>query len=175
MAVWEGEGGRTVKTDLNRDAINIKAAMELAVADLADKLGSPGVTGVGHRIVHGGQQFKGPALLDESTMKQLRALVPFAPMHQPRNIEIIDAARAALPSATQFGCFDTAFHHGRPHLAKLYGLPCALNSVGDHVIWVSRNFLRLHRVAAEIQIREEGRWPGNRGTSWQWSQSLRYE
>jgi acetate kinase len=130
MAVWEGEGGRTVKTDLNRDAINIKAAMELAVADLAERALLSGVTGVGHRIVHGGQQFKGPALLDESTMKQLRALVPFAPMHQPRNIEIIDAARAALPSATQFGCFDTAFHHSRPHLAKLYGLPCALTRSG---------------------------------------------
>jgi acetate kinase len=63
-------------------------------------------------------------------MKQLRALVAFAPMHQPRNIEIIDAARAALPSATQFGCFDTAFHHNRPHVAKLYGLPRALTRSG---------------------------------------------
>jgi acetate kinase len=65
MAVWEGEGGRTVKIDLNRDAINIKAAMELAVADLAEQALLRGVTGVGHRIVHGGQQFKQAALLDE--------------------------------------------------------------------------------------------------------------
>lgn len=97
--------------------------MGLAVADLAERGLLRGVTGVGHRVVHGGQQFKGPALLDEPTMEQLRALIPLAPMNQPRNIEIIDAARTAWPSATQFGCFDTAFHHTRPRLAKLYGLP----------------------------------------------------
>jgi acetate kinase len=130
MAVWEGEGRQTVKSDLNRDAIDIKAAMELAIGDLAKRALLRGVTGVGHRIVHGGLQFKRAALLDGSTMKQLRALVPLAPMHQPRNIEIIDAARVALPWATQFGCFDTAFHHSRPRLAKLYGLPRALTRSG---------------------------------------------
>jgi len=130
MAVWEGEGGRTAKIDLNRDAIDIKSAMDLAVADLAQRGLLQAVTTIGHRIVHGGQQFKGPALLDETTMKQVRALIPLAPMHQPRNIQIIDAASTALPSAKQFGCFDTAFHHSRPHVAKLYGLPRALTQSG---------------------------------------------
>jgi acetate kinase len=96
MAISEGDGEQTAKIDLKTDAIHIKGAMKLAVADLVDRDLLRDVTTVGHRIVHGGQQFKRPALLDEPTMKQLRALIPLAPMHQPRAIEIIDAARTAL-------------------------------------------------------------------------------
>lgn len=130
MTVTTGEEDQTVDIDLNKGMIDIRQAVRHAVTDLANRDILHKVTCVGHRIVHGGQQFKGAAFLDEPTMDQLRALVPLAPMHQPRNIEIIDAVHAALPSAKQFGCFDTAFHHGRPRLAKLYGLPRALTDSG---------------------------------------------
>ncbi|MEP7453432.1 acetate/propionate family kinase [Phyllobacterium sp. SB3] len=130
MTVSAGGGNRTVDIDLNDGAINIKQAMNQVIAHLADRDLLRKVTCVGHRIVHGGQHFKSAVLLDEPTMKQLRELAPLAPMHQPRNIAIIDTVQAVLPSTRQFGCFDTAFHHTRPQLAKIYGLPRELTDSG---------------------------------------------
>lgn len=130
MTVYEGDGKRAVDIDLGRSSIDVKQAVVNAVKDLANRDILHKVTGVGHRIVHGGQEFKGPVVLDEPTMKQVRALVAMAPMHQPRNIAIIEAIQASLPTAKQFGCFDTAFHQSRPRLAKLYGLPRELINSG---------------------------------------------
>lgn len=88
------------------------------------------ITMIGHRIVHGGQDFSSATLLDIDSVQRLWQLAPLAPMHQPRNLEIVEAAQGAWPDARHYGCFDTAFHHDRPRLAKLYGLPRELTESG---------------------------------------------
>jgi len=55
------------------------------------------VVGVGHRVVHGGRHFAGPALLDDGALDAVRGFAPLAPLHQPFNLKGIDLARAALP------------------------------------------------------------------------------
>ncbi|WP_164661872.1 acetate/propionate family kinase [Tropicibacter sp. Alg240-R139] len=81
------------------------------------------VTGVGHRIVHGGKTFTGPVELTHQVMGQLETLVPLAPLHQPHNLAAVRAAQAAFPDAVQIGCFDTSFHQGHSFVNDAFAIP----------------------------------------------------
>jgi acetate kinase len=79
----------------------------------------------GHRIVHGGTALVAPAVIDNEVLKQLEALVPLAPLHQPAGIRGARAVMTALPGVPAVACFDTAFHAGLPLAAATYALPAA--------------------------------------------------
>jgi acetate kinase len=79
---------------------------------------------VGHRIVHGGSR-PGPVALDATVEAELRALTTLAPLHQPRALAGVAAARAALPGVPQVACFDTSFHSTLPAAASTYAVPAA--------------------------------------------------
>lgn len=78
---------------------------------------------IGHRVVHGGQAFSSPVLVDESVMIKLDTYSPFAPLHQPHNLSGIRAAMEAFPSVPQIACFDTAFHRSHPWVNDAFALP----------------------------------------------------
>ncbi|MBO0822713.1 MAG: acetate/propionate family kinase [Actinobacteria bacterium] len=78
---------------------------------------------VGHRVVHGGTRFSQAVLIDEAVIGAIAGLADLAPLHQPRALAGIDAARNALPGVPQIACFDTAFHAGLPAAAARYALP----------------------------------------------------
>lgn len=82
-----------------------------------------GIDTVGHRVVHGGLTFTGPVVVDDAVVVRLRELVDLAPLHQPRAIAAIAAARNVVPGATHVACFDTAFHARLPPAAYVYALP----------------------------------------------------
>lgn len=81
------------------------------------------IVAVGHRIVHGGTAHADPVLLTDAILSDLKALIPFAPLHQPHNLAGVEAARAEFPEAQQIGCFDTAFHRGQPFESDAFALP----------------------------------------------------
>ncbi|HEY7582584.1 MAG TPA: acetate/propionate family kinase [Acidimicrobiia bacterium] len=81
------------------------------------------VEGVGHRIVHGGNVFSGPVVVDRDVVQELTRLVDLAPLHQPMSLAALDAVTAALPSVPAVACFDTAFHADLPLAAATYPLP----------------------------------------------------
>jgi acetate kinase len=83
---------------------------------------------VGHRVVHGGSIFTGPAVIDDSVLAAIGDLTDLAPLHQPRALAGIDATRRRLPGTPAVACFDTAFHAGLPAAAATYALPAAWNS-----------------------------------------------
>lgn len=87
---------------------------------------------IGHRVAIGGLGHSGPALLTPEVLEKLRALIPLAPLHQPRNLEAVDILRRSHPHLPQVACFDTAFHHTLPRVAQLYGLPRAISEAGAH-------------------------------------------
>jgi len=94
------------------------------LAELKDAIGSLGrVSAAGHRIVHGGDIFSGPVLVDERVRQQLGALVDLAPLHQPKSLAALDAVRALLPDVPAVACFDTAFHATIPDAAATFALP----------------------------------------------------
>jgi acetate kinase len=85
--------------------------------------GQAGVGVVGHRVVHGGSRFTGPVLVDDAVLTGIAELTDLAPLHQPRALAGIEAARAALPGVPAVACFDTAFHATLPPAAACYALP----------------------------------------------------
>ena len=86
----------------------------------------------GHRIVHGGDAFSAPVLIDDEVLKQLDALAPLAPLHQPHNLAAVRALSRIAPDLPQVACFDTAFHSGQPAVARLFALPRELTEAGVH-------------------------------------------
>ena len=88
------------------------------------------VTGIGHRVVHGGRKFSQPVVLDAAIVDALREFIPLAPLHQPHNLAGIAAMSAALPGVPQVACFDTAFHRSQPEVAQHFALPRAITAQG---------------------------------------------
>ena len=78
---------------------------------------------VGHRVVHGGQHYLAPILIDAKVLMELEALVPLAPLHQPHNLATIRALLETMPSLPQVACFDTAFHRTQPDVAQGFAIP----------------------------------------------------
>jgi acetate kinase len=78
---------------------------------------------VGHRVVHGGDRFSGPTVIDDDVLAEVRDLIPLAPLHNPANIAGIEVARSRFPDTPQVAVFDTAFHASMPPRAWRYALP----------------------------------------------------
>jgi len=81
------------------------------------------IEAVGHRIVHGGEEFTASVKIDDHVLKSIERFADLAPLHNPPNLTGIRAAMHSLPNAVQAACFDTAFHTTIPETAYLYALP----------------------------------------------------
>ena len=108
-----------------------KAAMELVREALTDPekgiLGDLSeIDGVGHRVVHGGEQYASSVVIDDDVMKAIEKNVELAPLHNPPNLIGIREAQGVLPTTRQVAVFDTSFHQTMPPAAYLYGLPYEL-------------------------------------------------
>ena len=81
------------------------------------------LTAAGHRIVHGGPKFSAPQLVDAHMKEALKELIPFAPLHLPSQVAMIEAVAVHFPDLPQVACFDTAFHSRMPEVAQRFALP----------------------------------------------------
>jgi acetate kinase len=134
-------GSASLKLSVLAEDGTVSAALELDRWDgspdhpeLASFLsGNGNVAATGHRVVHGGSRFTGPVLIDGPVLAAIAELTDLAPLHQPRALAGIAAARRALPHVPAVACFDTAFHAGMPAAAARYALPAD---------WTSRFGLR---------------------------------
>jgi acetate kinase len=84
------------------------------------------INAVGHRVVHGGEAFKGSVFINNEVIEEMERCVELAPLHNPPNLKGIYAMQALLPDVPQVGVFDTAFHQTMPQHAYMYGIPYAL-------------------------------------------------
>lgn len=97
-----------------------------ALRTVFDDLGGGTPDGVGHRVVHGGDRFVRPTLLDDATVDAIRALTPLAPLHNPGAVAGIEAARETFGDAPHVAVFDTAFHADLPPVAATYAIDRAV-------------------------------------------------
>ena len=91
---------------------------EIGVISSMDEIGA-----VGHRVVHGAEEFADSCVITEAVMKALEKCVPLAPLHNPPNIIGIEACKKIMPNTPMVGVFDTAFHQTMPSKAFMYALP----------------------------------------------------
>ena len=122
-----GERTDTIRAKI----VNHEEGMHLILQTLAgsadDALGDISeISAVGHRVVHGGEEFTGSVLIDDRVLSSIEKFADLAPMHNPLNLICIRAAQHNLPGVPQVACFDTAFHATIPQVAYLYALPYEL-------------------------------------------------
>jgi len=103
-----------------------------AVGILMDWVRERGDTlaGVGHRVVHGGPKYDAPERITHEMVADLRALTPFDPEHLPEEILLTHAFHERFPDLPQVACFDTAFHHDLPRVARLLPIPRRYEALG---------------------------------------------
>lgn len=84
------------------------------------------ITAIGHRVVHGGEQYSQPTLITQEVEQAISQLAKLAPLHNPANLIGIKACQQAFEDLPQVAVFDTAFHQSMPEKAYVYGLPYSL-------------------------------------------------
>jgi len=112
-----------ITTDLPNHTVAIELVLKVlvspvygAVKDLTE------ISAVGHRVVHGGENFAASAIIDNAVMQAIQDCIELAPLHNPPNIAGIEACQKLMPGVPQVAVFDTAFHQTMPDYAYLYGL-----------------------------------------------------
>jgi acetate kinase len=113
---WQKAGGATPVADHRAALREVIGALRQADLDT-------GIAAIGHRVVHGGDRFVTPTLVDDAVLDGIRALVPLAPLHNPANATGIEVARQLWPGVPQVAVFDTAFHATLPAPAHRYAVP----------------------------------------------------
>jgi acetate kinase len=109
-----GDDDTVLRTaDLGSDGSDLGAAIK----------GWPEPQAVGHRIVHGGERFTAPAVVDTDVRAEIERLTDLAPLHQPKSLAALDEVTAAFADVPAVACFDTAFHHTISAAAATYALP----------------------------------------------------
>ena len=103
-----------------------ESCLKFALPLLIAKLGGDTISGIGHRVVHGGSKFAQPTLIDAEVEAAIEKLIALAPLHNPANLKGIRIAREIFPALAQVAIFDTSFHQTLPTRAHTYALPKAL-------------------------------------------------
>ncbi len=98
----------------------LKALLESGVIASMDEIGA-----VGHRVLHGGEEFTASCIITPEVKAAIRKYIPLGPLHNPANLMGIEACEAVMPSTPQVAVFDTAFHQTMPKKAFMYGVPYA--------------------------------------------------
>jgi acetate kinase len=84
------------------------------------------VDAIGHRFVHGGTLFDRTVKVNDATLSGLRQCLPFAPIHNPNSLSVIEVCQDDLPGVPQYAIFDTSFHAGMPNSSRQYAIPRVL-------------------------------------------------
>ena len=105
-----------------------KEAIELVLKTLTDGEGKvinsiDDIDAIGHRAVHGGEEFAGSVLITPRVIEKMKELIPLAPLHNPANIMGMEICQELMPGKPNVAVFDTAFHQSMPDYAYMYALP----------------------------------------------------
>ncbi|HUM50445.1 MAG TPA: acetate/propionate family kinase, partial [Chitinophagales bacterium] len=102
--------------------INFKNILQFCLQNIKDDSMSTSIVAIGHRVVHGGDDYQQPVLINEHVEKVIEDLCSLAPLHNPANLAGIQVAKEIFPSLPNVAVFDTAFHQTIPNRAKYYAI-----------------------------------------------------
>ena len=116
------------KYEVQENIADHKAALQLLLKVLVDKENGvlenlEEIKAIGHRVVHGGENFSSSILITPEVLAELKALIPLAPLHNPANIMWIESVQEILPGVPNIAVFDTAFHQTMDPAAFIYPIP----------------------------------------------------
>lgn len=122
------EVGRKGKTKIRHECVDHAAAIKLIIDALTcPKYGVvrsvSDISAVGHRVVHGGEEFTESVIIDDNVLHTFKGLADLAPLHNPPNIQGIEAAQRLMPKIPHVATLDTAWHHTMSKPQYIYALP----------------------------------------------------
>src|SRR3989344_959656 len=109
---------------------NHSIAAEILLDWLKHRTSKHKVTVIGHRVVHGGPKYFETCIIDDEVLENLRETIRFNPLHLPVEIQLIETFRQHFEQAQHIVCFDTAFHHNLPLVARLFPIPRRYEALG---------------------------------------------
>ena len=121
LSVHEADGGDSFTRPIVAE--DYQQSVAVLMDWIAQREQDSRLVAVGHRVVHGGPNYHQPQRLSAELMEELRRLTPFDPQHLPQEILLMDAFSRRFPHLRQIACFDTAFHHDLPRVARLLPIP----------------------------------------------------
>jgi len=127
--IWSCDGDPHIER-LSSSKYNLAGALTFLWARLTEAIGGSDFAAVVHRVVHGGPDFSQPHLITSEFLEKLRIISPLAPEHVPAVIDLIQTLRKLFPELIQIACFDTAFHHDLPKLARILPIPRRYERLG---------------------------------------------
>jgi acetate kinase len=107
-----------------------EGALDYLVQFVRERFSQYRLAAVGHRVVHGGQEYSRPTRVTPAIVDALARYIPLAPLHQPHNLGPIRLLMERLPALPQVACFDTAFHRVQPSVAQAFALPHKITDKG---------------------------------------------
>ena len=120
----DGREKYIVETDLKDHQVAIDLVLKTLVDEEQGVIKSMDeISGVGHRVVHGGEKYSNSVIVNDGVLENLEKLVKLAPLHNPANIIGIKACQALMPNTPMVVVFDTAFHQSMPQKAFMYPVP----------------------------------------------------
>ena len=120
----DGREKYIVETDLKDHQVAIDLVLKTLVDEEQGVIKSMDeISGVGHRVVHGGEKYSNSVIVNDGVLENLEKLVKLAPLHNPANIIGIKACQALMPNTPMVVVFDTAFHQTMPQKAFMYPVP----------------------------------------------------
>jgi len=111
-------------------APDIASSVKILIDWLKNHLKGDLFTAIGYRIVHGGPKYFHPEVITDEMIEELDKLSSFDPNHMPENILLVKVFRKQFPDALHVACFDTAFHHDLPQVARLLPIPRRFEKLG---------------------------------------------
>lgn len=161
----ENNSTMTFKGAINQTVpLGDKATHQQAIEAFIEHAGAQAgeIIGIGHRVVHGGEQFSHSALLDEHSIAALKPLSELAPLHNPANLQGIELCHSLFPNLPQVAVFDTSFHQSIPATTYHYATPYSwyqdygVRRYGFHGISyryvVAETAKRLNKAASEVNL-----------------------
>ena len=134
ISITDAQGNSLAAPEIDVSTTPVAQRHQTALGTVLDWLAEHApeypITAFGHRVVHGGEHFSAPVVVNSNTLEALRAFVPLAPLHQPYNLRLIEACQQLAPTLPQIACFDTMFHVGQPAVERHYALPRKLTEEG---------------------------------------------
>ncbi len=127
--LWIEHGGKKAYEDmpLNADIFKVVATV---LETIKKQTQGHKIVAIAHRVVHGGKIYEQPTLITPEVIHNLRNFIPLAPLHEPYNIDVIEAALKVYADVPQLACFDTSFHRTQSRLAQLFPLPLKYEAEG---------------------------------------------
>ncbi|MEA3290431.1 MAG: acetate kinase [Campylobacterota bacterium] len=133
-------GSSSIKYKLFEDTKELYGGIKSEVIDYKESFGNifdeliknsvigsfEDIDAVGHRVVHGGESFSDPVIIDDDTIEEIEQLIPLAPLHNPVNLKAIKIIKEQYPKMIQTAVFDTAYHQTMPQSSYLYPIPLEL-------------------------------------------------